>query len=76
MKNKKLANFDNPKWTYNDLKFYAKKYREILLRKEKEHKRIPIEIKYALRLYQMQHRNSIIYHLKQVQSFLLKRKFL
>lgn len=66
MKRKKLANFDNPKWTWDQLKGYACKYREALSEKED----VPADIKNALRLYQAQPREVLVANLKVVQSYL------
>lgn len=71
MENKKkikLANFDNPKWGYVNLKHYAQKYRKELSNK----KDIPEDIKNALLLYQMQSKETLIKNLKTVQSYLYK----
>lgn len=68
MKNKKLANFSNPKWTYKDLKCYARKYRNKLC----DLKKVPDVIKCALVMYQSQSRELLIINLKKVQAYLYK----
>lgn len=60
----KLANFDDPKWTYNDLKIYARKYRDKLKNKHN----VRMEIVTALTMYQCQSREILIKNLKIVQA--------
>lgn len=64
MKNIKLANFDNPKWTYRDLCRYAQKYRS----------KLPEGSATMLLLarYNSQPREDLINHLKRAQKFLYK----
>lgn len=62
----KLANFDDPKWTYDDLKRYARKYREKL----NDVVNMPSDIYYALSMYQCLPKETLIARLKKVQSFL------
>lgn len=63
MKKIKLANFDNPKWTYKDLCNYAKKYRE---------KATKPEDLAMLSRYNSQPRHMLIGNLKEVQKHLYK----
>lgn len=65
---RKLANFDNPKWAWSQLKGYARKYRKALSEEEDT----PVDIKNALRLYQAQPRAVLIDNLKKVQTYLYK----
>lgn len=65
---RKLANFDNSKWTYEDLKGYAKKYRNLLKKKSN----VPHEILNALKMYQSQSKELLIANLKTVQCYLYK----
>jgi hypothetical protein len=62
MKRTKLANFDNPKWTYRDLCFFALKYRIKIMHdpKIKEYR------------YNSQPRKALIANLKEVQKYLYK----
>lgn len=64
MKNVKLANFDNPKWTYDNLKQYARKYRNMLKDKEIEDN--------TLAMYQCMKKDELINKLKVVQKKLYK----
>lgn len=64
MKNIKLANFDNPKWTYRDLCRYAQKYRSKLPEGS--------DIMSLLARYNSQPREDLINHLKRAQKFLYK----
>lgn len=63
MKKIKLANFDNPKWTYEDLCNFAKKYREMTTHPS-----------YLAKLYRYnsQPRHMLIGNLKEVQKHLFK----
>lgn len=63
---KKLANFDNPKWSYNDLKGYARKYRAML----DERENVSIDILSKLKMYQSIHKDLLISNLKVVQNYL------
>lgn len=65
-KNVKLANFDDPKWTYDDLKRYARKYREKL----NDTANVPTSIYNALSMYQCLPKETLIAKLKVVQAFL------
>lgn len=65
-KNVKLANFDDPKWIYNDLKRYARKYREKL----NDIENVPTSIYSALSMYQCLPKETLIKKLKMVQAFL------
>lgn len=67
-KMKKLANFNDQKWSYDDLKRYARKYREKL----KNIESTPERICYALNMYQCLPREILIERLKRVQEFLYK----
>lgn len=64
MKNIKLANFNNPKWTYRDLCRYAQKYRN----------RVPkgTGAWNLLTRYNSQPRKALIINLKKVQECLYK----
>jgi hypothetical protein len=70
MKRTKLANFDNPKWTYRDLCFSALKYRIKIMHdpkiKEKE------DLLDRLYRYNSQPRKALIANLKEVQKYLYK----
>ena len=63
MKKIKLANFDNPKWTYKDLCNYAKKYRG---------KATKPEDLARLYRYNSQSKPMLISNLKEVQKHLYK----
>lgn len=65
-KNVKLANFDDPKWTYDDLKRYARKYRRQL----NDAVNVPMNIYNALSMYQCLPKETLIEKLKMVQAFL------
>lgn len=65
-KNVKLANFDDPKWTYDDLKQYARKYRGKL----NDAINVPTNIYNALSMYQCLPKAMLIERLKTVQTFL------
>lgn len=65
---KKLANFDNEKWTYEDLKRYARKYRNLL----KERSNVPDDILNALIMYQCTSKETLIICLKKVQKYLYR----
>lgn len=65
-KNVKLANFNDPKWTYDDLKRYARKYREKL----NDVANVPVNINCALSMYQCLPKETLIAKLKIVQAFL------
>ena len=62
----KLANFSDPKWTYDDLKRYARKYREKL----NDVANVPVNINCALSMYQCLPKETLIAKLKMVQAFL------
>lgn len=63
MKRIKLANFDNPKWTYKDLCSYAKKYRSKVTD--------PVYLDKLYR-YNSQPKEMLIKNLKEVQEYLYK----
>ena len=66
MKKVKLANFNDPKWSYDNLKMYARKYRNMI--KEKDD--VPFNISHALDMYQRLSKETLISKLKMVQAFL------
>lgn len=66
MKKVKLANFNDPKWSYNDLKKYARKYRDRINEKDN----VPFNISHALDMYQRLSKETLISKLKTVQAFL------
>lgn len=68
MKKVKLANFNDPKWSYDNLKMYARKYRNMI--KEKDD--VPFNISHALDMYQSQSRGLLIERLIRVQAYLYK----
>jgi hypothetical protein len=68
MKKVKLANFNNPKWSYDDLKKYARKYRDMINEKDN----VPFNIRHALDMYQSQPRDLLIERLIRVQDYLYK----
>ena len=68
MKNVKLANFNDPKWSHNDLKKYARKYRNMIDKKDV----VPFNIGHALDMYQSQPRHLLIERLIRVQAYLYK----
>lgn len=68
MKKVKLANFNDPKWSYDDLKKYARKYRDMI----KEEDEVPFNISHALDMYQSQPRDLLIERLIRVQAYLYK----
>ena len=66
MKKVKLANFNDPKWSYDDLKKYARKYRDRINEKDL----VPFNIIHALDMYQRLSKETLISRLKMVQAFL------
>lgn len=66
MKKVKLANFNDPKWSYSNLKNYARKYRDRINKKNN----IPFNIRHALDMYQRLSKETLISRLKMVQAFL------
>lgn len=68
MKKVKLANFNDPKWSYSDLKKYARKYRDMIDKKDV----VPFNIGHALDMYQSQPRDLLIERLIRVQAYLYK----